>query len=96
MLSDDILGMYNLQNTPETFTGWDGSIYINVERFFKDWMVSDPQRSQPATFQDDGMEPDRTELARWPGQTGAVAPAPAGVPSQTVPAKQPVPAVGGR
>lgn len=96
VLSDDVLGMYNLQNTPETFTGWDGSIYINVERFFKDWMISDPNKTQPATYQDDGMEPDKTELAQWPGQTGATAPAPTGVPSQSIPAIQPVPAMGGR
>lgn len=96
VLSDDVLGMYNLQSMPDTFTGWDGSIYINVKRFFKDWMVSDPQQAQPATYQDDGMEPDKTELARWPGQTDATAPAPAGVPSQSIPAVQPVPAMGGR
>jgi len=96
VLSDDALGMYNLQEVPDTFTGWDGSIYINVDRFFKEWKVSDPEKAQPATFQDDGMEPDRTEMAGWPGETGEVAPAPVGVPSQTVPARQPVPAVEGR
>jgi len=59
-------------------------------------MVSDTQQVQPATFQDDGMEPDRTELARWPGQTDPAAPASTGIPSQSIPAKQPVPGIGGR
>jgi len=96
ILSDDVLGMYPFQSVPQQFTGWDGSIYINVARFFKDWIVKDPNRALPPTIQDDGIEPD-SDLSGVPGWSGmSNTPTPNEAPSQSIPAKQPVPSIGAR
>ena len=96
ILPDHILGMYGMQNMPKEFTGWDGSQYINVARFFKGWIANDAQKTLPANIQDDGMEPD-PDLQNIPGY-GAPSgpPPPSGVPSSSIPSIPSIPSVGVR
>ena len=96
ILPDHILGMYGMQDMPKEFTGWDGSQYINVTRFFKDWIVGDNHKTLPPNIQDDGMEPD-PDLRNIPGYgVSSTPPAPSGVPSASVPSIPSVPSVGAR
>ena len=96
ILPNNILGMYGMQDVPKEFTGWDGTQYINVARFFKDWIAEDVHKVLPPNIQDDGMEPD-PDLKNIPGygvQSGP--PSPSGVPSAAIPSIPPVPSVGAR
>lgn len=105
ILPDNILGMYQMQDVPgkskkqpgwDTFIGWDGSQYINVARFFKEWTASDSNKTFPSNIQDDGMESD-PDLRNIPGYRQQFRPpAPSGVPSAAIPSIPAVPSVGAR
>jgi len=92
ILPDDILGLYGMQDNPETASnvgmGWDGSQYINVAAFFKPWVAEQAKQTFPANVQDDGIETD-PDIYRTPSgvvpHTPHIPPAPSGYPSQAMP-----------
>jgi len=100
ILPDDILGLYGMQDNPETDSnvgmGWDGSQYINVAAFFKPWIAEQDKQTFPPNVQDDGIETDPDAYRAPGGVVPHTPPAPSGYPSQSIPALNATPGVAAR
>ncbi|KKM13296.1 hypothetical protein LCGC14_1717670 [marine sediment metagenome] len=88
----ELPGMYDFQDgemrhSPgsgfDLIQGWDGSLYINVARHFKDWIVKEDTMSYKPNVQTDGVEVDPDLIRQTPVMQG-------------VPSSQSVPSVPSR
>lgn len=92
-LQPNAQGLYMMQDLPEEFKvkqtntrsniyrGFDGTLWIDVRKIVQPFIAKEQMYSKPATFQNDGIQPDVPNVSNIPPTSNAI-PATPSIPSR--------------